>query len=45
MLFTMRIKGSRLTSCQLKKLLEFFIAGTTAQYDSRVDWHQQALLV
>ena len=27
----MRIKGSRLTSGQLKKLLEFFVAGTTAR--------------
>jgi len=27
----MRIKGSRLSSVQLKKLLEFFVAGTTAR--------------
>jgi len=31
MLLAMRIKGSRLTSSQLKKLLEFFVAGTTAR--------------
>ena len=31
MLLTMRIKGCRLTSCQLKKLLEFFVAGVTAR--------------
>jgi transposase len=31
MLFTMRIKGSRLTGSQLQKLLEFFIAGVTAR--------------
>ena len=31
MLFTMRIKGSRLSSGQLTKLLEFFVAGTTAR--------------
>ena len=27
----MRIKGSRLTYCQSKKLIKFFIAGTTAR--------------
>ena len=31
MLFAMRIKGSRLTSSQLKKFLEFFVAGVTAR--------------
>ena len=31
MFFPMRIKGSRLTSSQLKKLIEFFVAGTTAR--------------
>jgi len=31
MLSGMRIKGSRLSSVQLKKLLEFFIAGVTAR--------------
>ena len=31
MLLAMRMKGSRLTSSQLTKLLEFFVAGTTAR--------------
>ena len=31
MLLAMRMKGCRLTSSQLKKLLEFFVAGTTAR--------------